>query len=349
MIRRGLAATSGVLLAMLGAMAVYGLGAASRRAGPASPAWRWTVTGARGRHLTKVQSEVVFLAGAASGVRQWPSTRRVLRIIPQNALVVPALDVIGARLGRGAARRSGRPKTVATTIHRTLTLRLGRVLPPGGEVIVVDPQGEVMALVSRGQAWRQTVPANALLLPPMLAEALRDPSRFSRLTSVQLPRLADAWGRDGMRAAWMRLGLGQAALPTEAVPTGTPLAIFDGSDYSVHASLASVAEAYLPFINHGRAVPPTVVLMGGVRVARNPTPSTGSAEAFSEVARQLPRLALGGGMVAVWHPIGQSEAVGWNSGASSWLAVTSAVPVARLAAVYAAIQDNLGSLSQRAR
>lgn len=348
MTRRVLAAAGGVLLAMLGAMAVYGLRAADRIAGPRAPAWRLAVTGARGRHLTTVQPQMVFPIGATSGVRPWPSARRVFRIIPQNAFVVPALEVIGSRLGRRAYGPAGRHMTVATTIHRSLTLRLGRVLPPGSEAIVVDPEGQVMALVSRGRDWRQTVPASDLLLPPMLAEALGDPGRFSRLASVNLPSLSEAWGKGGMRAAWTSLGLDRSALPPEAVPTGAPSAIFDGPGYPVHASLASIAEAYLPFVDHGRVVPLTLALMGRVGVARSPVSRAGSAEAFSEVARQLPALGLRRGTVAVWHPIGQPDAVGWSSGPPSWLAVTSAVPVARLAAVYAAIQADLGSLRQKA-
>ncbi len=336
MTRRVLFVAGGTLLAMFGTAAVYGLGTGPDE-GVGSPTWKLTVVGDHHHRLTRAQWQVIFPVGVISAAGKWPPIQRVHRIIPLDRFLVPALNLVGARLGR---RVYARPEPMQTTIHPGLSVRLGRWLPPAGEIIVVNAQGEVVALVGRGTAWRQTIPAGGLLVPPMLAEALVDPSPLSRLTSVSLPALARVWGKGGRRAAWTKLGLGRSALPPEAAPTGAPSAILKASSSPVYASLASVAKAYLPFIDQHRSESATLILNSGRPVGRVVS-SAGSARAFLEVARQVPTLAIGRSTVAVWHPVGQSGAVGWNSGPSPWLAVSSAVPAARLPAVYAAIEASL--------
>jgi len=337
-----------IILGMIAAIAVF----ISRqptltRVFVATRAWRVNVIGAHGVRLTMLRDEPA-LALADHPATQDASTSRfedsVERLIPARAVFAPALDVLGMLHGAIGTIRyhfdpqdkvwNFHPEILHTTINPGLEETLGAILPMRSAAIVLSSQGGVLALLGHDNTWRKAVAGRSALWLPMLAQGTANGAFAADVrTTVKHGR---GWDTAQIDQAWQHLGLDQAALALSPRPSGSGVQVMkpDGNSNSVMVPIASIARAYLPFIDHGQMFP-----------LRLNTPSGSAVPLVSEAVIQslspyLPRLTVGKISFLIWHPLGQSVLVAWPLTKPTWLVVVTHVSSADIAPIFLTILTN---------
>jgi hypothetical protein len=337
-----------IILGMIASIAVF----ISRqpnltRGFEAKRAWRVNVIGAHGVRLTLLRDEPALTLADHSEIQDFPTSRfeeRVERLIPARAVFAPALDVLGMLHGAMGSIRyhfdpqdkvwNFHPEILHTTINPGLEETLGAILPIRSAAIVLSSQGGVLALLGQHNTWRKAVAGRAALWLPMLAQGTVN-GAFARNVRTTAKH-GRGWDIAQIDQAWRHLGLDQAALALSPRPSGSGVQVMnpDGNSNSVMVAIASIARAYLPFIDHGQMLP-----------LRLTTPSDSSVSLVSEAVIQslnqyLPRITVGKVSFLIWHPLGQSVLVAWPLTKPTWLVVVTHVSSAAIAPILLTILTN---------
>jgi hypothetical protein len=206
------------------------------------------------------------------------------------------------------------PAFMHLSVNLGLSEHLMAVLAPDSSAIVVSSRGQVLALLGHANRWHQSVPARASLYLALLAQAA-DQLQGPALGTTPAD-LFSSWGLSRAEQAWKRLGLNRSALALSPRPTQDPKAVVTLTSYQVNAPLASIADAYLPFIAQGRITELSLVGPG------QPGHAVVSPTTVDTLSQVLPRLRIKGLSFTLWRPLGQNITVAWPSQHPKWLLVS---------------------------
>ncbi|AEJ41500.1 hypothetical protein TPY_3348 [Sulfobacillus acidophilus TPY] len=254
----------------------------------------------------------------------------VAQLVPDNDLpstmwTVLQQEVKGMRSARyrahGAIWQAPVQATVRVSWDALLARQLTQGIPLGGAVWVEGGQGAIRAAATRPsgrQKLWQPFPADMGLVPPLLAEALTEPTLWKAPAS--LTQIGRRWGRSGLREAFQALHLGPGAtvtgqpLPNPPLPSLSAATLAQGR--ALWVTVPELVSAYSPFINQGNWMPPTALRVGHLPLS-NPRPAP-SAD-FRQVLDSLPSEVVDGDTVYLWQ-VGPQGLVAISSGRARFIA-----------------------------
>jgi len=215
-------------------------------------------------------------------------------------------------------------ETVRVSWDARLARQLTQAIPLGGTIWVEAGQGAIRAAATR-PAGRQNLwqpfPAAMGLVPPLLAEALTEPTLWKAPAS--LTEIGQRWGRAGLREAFQALHLGPGStVPGQPVPN-PPLPPLSAATLAqgraLWVTVPELVSAYSPFINHGNWMPPTALRVGRLPLSHpRPAPSGD----FRQVLASLPSEVVDGDTVYLWQ-VGSQGIVAISNGRSRFIAFLS--------------------------